>query len=97
MKLDIVDFRYTKEDGTKSDRKVLVLSKPSDSYFGIEVTYDLTPVKPYLAYLEELRDLEEHLKAKHGISELKLPFKRFKVEKITRLLEEKLDVDVSKL
>jgi hypothetical protein len=97
MELKIVDFRYTKEDGQKSDRKLLVLSSPSDSYFGIEVDYDLTPVKPYLQYMEELRDLEQNLKAKYGIQGLNLPYKRFKEDKISRLLEEKIDVDVNTL
>ena len=97
MEHKIVDFRYIKDDGSKSDRKVLVLSQPSDSYFGVEVQYDLTPVKPYLQYLEELRACEEELKAKYGIRDLKIPFKRFKADKISRLLEEIIDVDASKL
>ena len=97
MELKIASFHYTKDDGQQSDRKLLVLSSPSNSYFGIEVDHDLTSIKQYIAYLEELQDLENNLKAKHGLADMKLPYKRFIDAKMSNVLIEKLDVDTEKL
>lgn len=97
LNLKIVDFTYTKKNGDTNDRKLLVIASPSDSYFGIEVDDDLTDVKPYLEYLSELEDLKANLKAKHGIEDLDLPYKRFKEEGISFLTETKLEVDVDQL
>ena len=95
LNIKIADFNYTKVNGDTTDRKLLVLSAPSDSYFGIEVDDDLTGVKPFLSYLAELEDLKENLKAKYGLDSLKLPYKRFKEDGISFLNETKLNIDVN--
>lgn len=93
MEVTLAKFNYTKSDGSQSDRQILVLDKPSDSYFGIEVDDDLTPINDYLEYLAELSDLKENLRAKYKIDQLKLPYKRFKADGIKRLVESKLEID----
>ena len=91
MKVTIAKFKYDKGDGSvpTKQRKVLVLSKPSDSYFGIEYE-DISEVQNVLAYLREKEAFEDYLKHKHGLAEAN--YKRFKEEKIRMLTESKLDV-----
>ena len=97
MELKIIDFRYTKDDGQKTDRKLLVLDSPTDSYLGIEISEDLTPVMGYIKYLEELVECTAKLKEKHAVNFMNLPYKRFKQSKITKLLEQKLSLDTNKV
>lgn len=91
MKVSIAKFKYDKGTGTTptKNRKLLVLSKPSDSYFGIEFD-DESEVENYVEYMKERDILEDYLKHKYNLSEEN--YKRFKVNKIICLSEEKLDV-----
>lgn len=91
MKVTIAKFKYDKGDGSvpTKQRKVLVLSKPSDSYFGIEYE-DISEVQNVLAYLREKEAFEDYLKHKYGLADAN--YKRFKEEKIRMLTEEKITV-----
>lgn len=76
--IKLSNFTYRKVGGDTSKRQVVVLEEGADRIMAVEVIdNDLTTVQPYLAYLAELEDLKEHLKAKHGLNDLKLPFKSF--------------------
>jgi hypothetical protein len=89
MKLTLMNFNYLKE-GKPTPRKLLVLSKPSDSYFGVEYDdeLELNNIYDYLAAKEEL---DIALKLKYGIGE-GTNYKRFKIAKIENLTEEKIEV-----
>lgn len=90
MNVTIAKFKYDKGDGSvPKPRKLLVLSKPTDTLFGIEFE-DLSEVKPVLDYLAEKEQLEAYLKHKYGLDGAK--YKRFKEPKIRALTEEKLRV-----
>lgn len=85
MKVSIAQFKYDKGVGTPTkQRKLLVLSKPSDSYFGIEFEDD-TEVENFVEYLKEKEILEAYLKHKFNLAEEN--YKRFKVNKIVCLTE----------
>lgn len=91
MKVSIAKFKYDKggvSTPTKN-RKLLVLSKPSDSYFGIEFD-DETEVENFVEYLKEKEVLEAYLKHKYALAESN--YKRFKVNKIICLTEESVVV-----
>lgn len=87
MKVTIAKFKYDKGDGSipTKQRKVLVLSKPTDSYFGIEFD-DESEVENFVEYMKEKEILEAYLKHKFNLSEEN--YKRFKVSKIVCLTEE---------
>jgi hypothetical protein len=86
MKVSIAKFKYDKGVGTPTkNRKLLVLSKPTDSYFGIEFD-DETEVENFVEYMKEKEILEAYLKHKFNLSEEN--YKRFKVSKIVCLTEE---------
>lgn len=91
MKVTIVKFKYDKGDGSvpTKQRKVLVLSKPSDSFFGVEYD-DISEVDNVLAYLHEKEAFEDYLKHKYGLDGAN--YKRFKEAKIRMLTEEKITV-----
>lgn len=76
--IKLSNFTYRKASGDTSTRSVVVLEEGTDRIMAVEIANgDLTAVQPYLAYLAELEDLKEHLKAKHGLDDMKLPFKSF--------------------
>ena len=91
MKVTIAKFKYDKGDGSvpTKQRKVLVLSKPSDSFFGIEYD-DISEVENVLEYLREKEAFEDYLKHKYGLADAN--YKRFKEAKIRMLTEEKITV-----
>lgn len=96
LELNTAAFTYIKSTGERSQRRIIVLSKPSDSYLGFDVSDgDLSQLEPYFRYQQELRDVTEELKAKHGINDLKLPFKRFKEVGISKLTESQLNIFVT--
>jgi len=84
MKVSIAKFDYN-----SMKRKLLVLSRPSDSYFGIEFETE-DELENYLVYLEEKASYDEYLKMKYGTNGEN--YKRFKVGKMTRLTEGKKDL-----
>lgn len=93
MEATIANFTYTKDDGERSDRKIVVLSKPNDSYFGVEVENgDLSSVAGVLDYLAEKEVLEQYLKAKYNLTDDNVRYRRFKANKITRLTEDKITI-----
>lgn len=90
MKVSIAKFKYDKGVGAPTkNRKLLVLSKPSDSYFGIEFD-DESEVENFIEYMKEKEMLEAYLKHKYTLGESK--YKRFKVSKIVCLTEESVTV-----
>lgn len=91
MKVTIAKFKYDKGDGSipTKQRKLLVLSKPSDTMFGIEFD-DQSEIQNVLAYMAEKEQLEAYLKHKYNLSEAN--YKRFKENKIRTLTEEVLKV-----
>lgn len=92
MEVTVAKFEYTKDSGETSDRKILVLSKPSDSFLGIEFEDDLE-IAAYLDFMVEREHMEGLLKLKYGIANSDLKFRRFKDEKITStIVEEKLEI-----
>jgi hypothetical protein len=91
MNITIAKFKYDKGTGSTptKNRKLLVLSKPNDSYFGIE--FDNTvEIQNYLNYMAERETLDAYLKHKFNLSEEN--YKRFKVSKIICLTEEKISL-----
>jgi len=90
MKVTIAKFKYDKGQGTPTkQRNVLVLSKPSDTLFGVEYE-NISEVKNVLDYLAERETVEAYLKHKHGLTDAN--YKRFKEAKIVALTESKVDV-----
>jgi hypothetical protein len=89
MNVTIAKFKYDKGTGSTptKNRKLLVLSKPSDSYFGIEFD-DNVELQNYVNYMVEKEALEAYLKHKFNLAEEN--YKRFKVSKIICLTEEKI-------
>jgi hypothetical protein len=88
MDTKIISFTYTKTPSDVSSRKLLVIDSPRDNYLGLEVSNDLTDIKPYLDYLAERKVLDDYLQAKYKLKELKLPYKCFKSDKISDFTEE---------
>lgn len=90
MKVTVAKFSYDKGNGeAPKDRQLLVLSKPTDSYFGVEFD-DIKEVQPYIKYLEEKQVLELYLQAKYGLVDAN--YKRFKQAKIAKLTESAVSV-----
>jgi len=89
MNVTIAKFKYDKGAGSvpTKNRKLLVLSKPNDSYFGIEFD-DTAEISNYLNYMLEREALDAYLKHKYSLDAEN--YKRFKVSKIVCLTEEKL-------
>lgn len=65
--MEVMTFNYTKENGKVSDRVFVPITKPSENYFGVDIT-ELSPVaqgeyigkmnhfhNQYLAAMEGLR------------------------------------------
>lgn len=91
MKLSVATFVYMKE-GKPTPRKVLVLSKPSDSYLGVQFDGDMEgELHDFLCYLEEKEKMDNYLKDKYNINDT-VNYRRFKVEKIRQLTEEKIEI-----
>jgi len=91
MKITIADFDYTKSDGDTTHRRILVLGRPSDSYFGVEVDSE-KDIDRYAAYLLEKEEMDEKLKKKHKINDATVRYRRFKEDGITVLAEDKREV-----
>lgn len=93
VQLTIANFSYEKKNGTVSDRKIIVISHPSDSLFGVEITgNDLTEIQPLIDYLVERTELDEKLREKHGIKGAKFPYKTFSQGKIDNFVESNITV-----
>jgi hypothetical protein len=91
MKLHLADFTYTKGRYDKSDRRIIVVSKPSDSYLGVEVSDLNDPdAHAYVCYLAEKQAMDAELKAKYNIQNL--TWKRFTDSKISSLEEKVVEV-----
>ena len=89
MKLNIISFDYTKRPGDTSDRQLLIVDRPSDSYLGLEIVNgDMTPLNDYLSYLTEVEQLKE--KYKDRLKDL--PYKRFIESKMDHVLEESVTI-----
>jgi hypothetical protein len=90
MKHTIANFKYDKQDGSPvTNRKLLVMSKPSDTWFGVEFE-DEAEIKNVLAYMQEREMFDEYLKHKYNLTTAN--YKRFKEEKIKSLTEELITV-----
>lgn len=91
MKVSTASFTYRKADGSVSQRKLLVLSHPTEDYFGVEYSDpDLTDVANVLDYLAEKAQFEEYLKTKYHLADVK--YRRFKGNGVTNLVESKLNI-----
>ena len=91
--LTIANFTYEKSPGDVSDRKLLVISKPDDAFFGIEIQdNDLTPIQPMIDYLVERTVMDEQLREKYGIKDRDFRYRRFKEGKIGNLIESAITV-----
>ncbi len=80
MKATIAKFNYSQKA-----RKVLVLSKPSDTYFGVEFK-DESELANFVDYLVEKEQMEAYLKAKYALVDVN--YKRFKEDSMSRLTEQ---------
>lgn len=82
----MIEFDYTDAKGKHSHRHFWVLSAPSDSYYG----YDLTEFDPdeREVYMEALEELMSDFY--RGVSELGLKhnFRRFKEERVELVSDE---------
>ena len=82
--IKLANFNYKKVNNDLSKRTVVVVEETPDRILALEVIGgDLTPAQPYLAYMAEMEELKEHLRAKHGIDSNKIPFKSFLLSGIT--------------
>lgn len=94
-KIQLSHFKYRKDNGDTSNRDVVIIEDGSDRLLALDVTGgDLTEVQPYLAYQAELEELKEHLKAKHGIDEKKLPYKSFHTRGISGRTDTTIAIDL---
>jgi hypothetical protein len=73
-------FTYQKPDGEVSERSLFVLNKPSDSYFGIDLSeFSVLEQGQYNTMLERLMDsVAEEIE----VMGLKHNYRRFKEERI---------------
>ena len=94
MEATIAKFLYVKPDGTSKRRKLIVISKPTDSYFGVEIddSNDLTAVAGLLDYLVEREEMDKALRLKYGLTDQTVKYRRFKEANITQLTEEKITI-----
>lgn len=91
VQVTMANFTYEKNPGEFSDRQVLILSRPEDTMLGVEINgNDLTSVQPMLDYLAELEVTKKKLQEKYNLS--KLPYKRFKKDKITSIIESNITI-----
>lgn len=90
MKLTTIRFDYLNE-GITSERQVLLLSKPDDTYFGIEYKDD-ADLENYLDYLDEKEKMDAYLKAKYDINGDTIKYRRFKEEKMDNIIEFKENI-----
>jgi hypothetical protein len=77
----MIQFEYEKPDGSKSTRELFVLNKPSDSYFGIDLSeFDEEEKSKYNEMLAQLmqsvNEEIENIGLQHN-------YRRFKEERIT--------------
>ncbi len=83
--MKLVEFKYTKADGTASQRAVIEVSQPSAHFEGIDVTQ--MPADEFAEFTREYRDLlEQQYNAKIAIMhkyDLKHNYRRFIPEKMT--------------
>lgn len=83
--MKLVEFKYTKSDGTSSDRAVVEVVQPSQHFEGIDVS-DL-PQDSFAEFTREYRDLlESQYNAKIAIMhkyDLKHNYRRFIPQKMT--------------
>jgi hypothetical protein len=73
-------FTYEKPDGEVSDRSLFVLNKPSDSYFGLDLS-EFT-VEERMKYNKMLKRLMESVAEEIEVMGLKHNYRRFKEERI---------------
>lgn len=83
--MKLVEFKYTKADGTTSDRAVIEVVQPVAYFEGIDVTK--MPEQEFAEFTLEYRDLiEQQYNAKMSIMQkydLKHNYRRFIPEKMT--------------
>ena len=73
-------FTYEKPDGEISDRSLFVLNKPSDSYFGVDLS-EFT-IDEQTKYNRMLERLMESVAEEIEVMGLKHNYRRFKEERI---------------
>ena len=74
----MLNFTYTKKNGTVSDRNLIVLRKPSANYFGIDVTDANTDTVAELT--EFLEQQKSHLENELAELGLRFNYRTFKEE-----------------
>ena len=83
--MKLVEFKYTKTDGSVSSRAVIEVVQPTTYFEGIDVS--LVPEDEFAAFTSEYRDLlEQQYNAKMSIMQkydLKHNYRRFIPEKMT--------------
>ena len=85
--MKLVEFNYTKADGTASKRAVIEVVQPSTHFEGIDVSQ--MPEDEFAEFTSEYRDLlEQQYNAKMSVMQkydLKHNYRRFIPEKMTDL------------
>lgn len=88
--MKLIEFKYTKADGSESERAVIELQQPSKHFEGIDVS-DL-PEADFALFVQEFRELKNaqheatmQLLAKH---DLKHNYRRFLPEQMTAVTSE---------
>lgn len=83
--MKLVEFMYTKADGTSSKRAVIEVSQPSQHFEGVDITQ--MPEDEFAEFSTEYRDLlEQQYNAKIAIMQkydLKHNYRRFVPQKMT--------------
>ena len=93
VEVSIANFTYEKNPGDLSNRQVVILQRPSDSYIGVEIKdNDLSPIQHVIDYLADVERAKKELMEKHGISLKDIPYKRFKQGKIKNVYESNVTV-----
>lgn len=88
--MKLVEFNYTKTDGTMSERAVVELVNPSEHFEGIDVTQ--LPETEFVLFVQEFRELKNaqheqmmQLLANH---DLKHNYRRFVPAQMTNVVTE---------
>lgn len=94
-KIQLSNFTYRKAAGDTSKRTIVVVDEAPDRILALEIKNgDLTEVQPYLSYTAELEEIKEHLRAKYGIDNKKLPFKSFLLSGVTQRTDTTLQINL---
>lgn len=86
--METLTFTYTKTNGSVSDRLLLVLTRPSDMYAGIDLS-DIDPIEAakFVAKYEDMyNDFLENVKTLQNQFDLKHSYRQFHADKMTDIV-----------